>query len=95
MDEKDHVTPTAKFWRLMKAMLALGLIAAVSAVAIMHWLGITLYFHMVVAMCLGIVLSLLLAGALMGLVFFSNSSGHDDVVIDPMASSDSDLEDDK
>lgn len=95
MDEKLHNAPMIRFWRLMKIMLMISLIAAAGAVAIMHTLGITLYFHMVIAMCLGIILSLLLAGALMGLVFFSNSSGHDATVIDPMSAGDSDIEDDR
>ncbi len=37
-----------------------------------------LHIHMMIATALGAGLSVLLAGALMSLVFLSNSSGHDD-----------------
>jgi hypothetical protein len=39
--------------------------------------------HMMIATSLGIFFSVLLAAALMGLVFLSAGSGHDDSIVDP------------
>jgi hypothetical protein len=42
--------------------------------------GVPFHLHFVIAMGGGIFIALLLAGALMGLAFVSNRSGHDDAV---------------
>ena len=48
--------------------------------AYLHQIGEPLRFHFVVAISLGVGLSMLLAAALMGLVFISNRSGHDQMI---------------
>jgi hypothetical protein len=66
------------------------LLAAASASAVLlplalYWLSATgsgLRLHLVIAVSLAIVLSLLLAAGLMGLVFHSAASGHDQRVAD-------------
>jgi hypothetical protein len=58
-----------------------GLLALVSAVVAVGALYVTLgefQLHASIAMAIGIGLSILLGGVLMGLVFVSNASGHDD-----------------
>lgn len=72
-----------RFRRLMAFMLTVAVIAVSTALWLLHRDGVVMHFHFVVAMGLGITVSLLLAGALMGLVFLSSNSGHDDAVIDP------------
>lgn len=42
--------------------------------------GVPFHLHMVIALGGGIVIALLLAGALMGLAFMSNRSGHDEAI---------------
>ncbi len=76
-----HRPGRAQAWRRFRRLLALtaavGVIAAVAAVAWVMGRGDT-SIHLMIALGGGIFLSLLLGGALMGLVFLSNRSGHDD-----------------
>ena len=67
----------------MAFMLAVAVIAVGGSLWTLHRDGVVMHPHFVIAMGLGITVSLLLAGALMGLVFLSANSGHDDAVIDP------------
>ena len=60
----------------------LGSIAIAAALFYAHQAGTPLRLHFALAMSLGIGLTLLLAGALMGLLFFSARSGHDEVTHD-------------
>jgi hypothetical protein len=58
-----------------------GLIALASAMVAVGALYLTLgefQLHASIAMAIGIGLSVLLGGVLMGLIFVSNASGHDD-----------------
>ena len=72
-----------RFRRLMLVMFGIAVAAVAGALWTLHRQGVVMHLHFVIAMGLGITLSLLLAGALMGLVFLSANSGHDDAVIDP------------
>ncbi len=71
-----------RFRRLMALMIALGFGAAALAVWYLQASGVPFHIHAVIAMGGGIILAIALAGALMGLVFVSNRSGHDDEVDD-------------
>ena len=82
MNESPTRSPTHRFWHLMKVMAAMAAIAIAVALAWMHLSGAALRLHVVLAMSLGIGLTLLLAGALMGLLFFSARSGHDEAAFD-------------
>lgn len=72
-----------RFWRLMQLML--GVTAVVLAVAFtwLHRTGTPLPLHFILAISIAVVGSLMLAAALMGLVFFSNASGADEGPEDP------------
>lgn len=71
-------------WRRFRRLMLFMLMMAVVSVAVAIWYlqanDVPFHLHFVLAMGGGIALSLLLAGALMGLVFVSNRSGHDDSV---------------
>lgn len=71
-----------RFRRLMAFMLTIAAIAIVGALWFLKSTGTVLHWQFVLALGLGIGVSLLLAGALMGLVFLSANSGHDDAVLD-------------
>lgn len=71
-----------RFWRLLAITLAVAGFALAAIFGSLAARGDTLRLHMVVALTLGVTLSLLLAGALMGLVFLSARGGHDDQVQD-------------
>lgn len=67
-----------RYHRMFKLV---GLTALASAVVAVGALYLTLgefQWHASIAMAIGIGLSVLLGGVLMGLIFVSNASGHDD-----------------
>jgi len=72
-----------RFRRLMLLMTAVAFGTAALAIWRMRQDGVPFHLHFMIAMGGGIILALLLAGALMGLAFVSNRSGHDDLVSEP------------
>ena len=76
--------PPADHWRRFRRLMVLMVIAAVGTAALAIWRmkadGVPFHPHFVIAMGGGIVIALLLAGALMGLAFVSNRSGHDEQI---------------
>ena len=82
MNESPPASPARRFWRLMTIVALAAAAAIVAALFYAHATGTPLRLHFVVAMSLGIGLTLLLAGALMGLLFFSARSGHDEAAFD-------------
>ena len=78
MNESPGPSPVRRFWRLMAIMAVVAVIAIAGALFWAQARGTPLRLHFALAMSLGIGLTLLLAGALMGLLFFSARSGHDE-----------------
>jgi ABC-type multidrug transport system fused ATPase/permease subunit len=86
MPKHDRTPPSAEraaaAWTRYKALMSWMALAAFGAVllALLYlWLsGGELRIHMVIATIAGVGLSVLLGTGLMGLVYFSNHSGHDD-----------------
>jgi hypothetical protein len=68
----------ARFRRIMTWMALLSVAVAAIAVVLVASGDEGVHLHMMVATALGAGLTVLLAGALMSLVFLSSSSGHDD-----------------
>ena len=80
MNEPDAAAGPAwaRFRRLMRWMLLLAVVAIAAALG---WLRASygpLPLHMAIATALGVGLTVLLGTGLMGLVFVSRASGHDD-----------------
>jgi hypothetical protein len=69
-----------RFRRIMKWMALFSMAVAAIAVLLVARGDNGTHIHMLIATALGAGLSVLLAGALMSLVFLSSSSGHDDEV---------------
>ena len=67
-----------RFRRIMKWMALFSIAVAAIAVLLVARGDDGFHIHMMIATALGAGLSVLLAGALMSLVFLSSSSGHDD-----------------
>lgn len=67
-----------RFWRIMRWMALASLLVAVVAVALVANGSEGFHIHMLIATALGAGLSVLLAGALMSLIFLSSASGHDE-----------------
>lgn len=85
----DDRTPSqiawARYRRLMLGMASVSAVAVIGALSWLSWdMGDDLSLHMIIATAAGVGLSVLLGAALMGLVFLSSNSGHDDAVIDPL-----------
>ena len=78
MNESPAPSPARRFWRLMAVVALVALLAIGGALFYVYASGTPLRLHFVLAMSLGIGMTLLLAGALMGLLFFSARSGHDE-----------------
>ena len=76
----------ARYRRLMKWMGLVSITAVVLALIALRWsLGDGLTVPMMIATAAGIGFSVLLGAALMGLVFLSSGSGHDEAINDPFA----------
>jgi hypothetical protein len=77
----------ADHWRRFRRLMLLMTVVAFTAAGLAIWQmrvdGVPFRLHFVIALGGGIILSLLLAGALMGLAFVSNRSGHDEAVATP------------
>lgn len=70
----------ARYRRLLRWMgLASAVCAGLAIWALWHWVG-PLPIHMAIATALGVGLSVLMAAALMGLIFLSSGTGHDEAV---------------
>jgi hypothetical protein len=77
-DYERAASAWARYKAMMKWMAAAALVAVLLALAYLKGTGVPLPIHAVIATVAGVGLSVLLGTALMGLVFLSNSSGHDD-----------------
>ena len=79
--QHDRKKAEAEFWRLVRWIAVIGVLMAGGAIL---YLGLTgeLYFHLVVATLLGVFLSVVLGCGLFAASFFSDKSGHDQVVTD-------------
>ncbi|MBK6412046.1 hypothetical protein [Sphingopyxis sp.] len=74
----------ARYRRLMRGMALVSLLAVVGALGWLRFsMGEALTIHMIIATAAGVGLSVLLGTALMGLVFLSSGSGHDEAIEDP------------
>ena len=69
-----------RYKRIMRWMALVSTLSALAAVWVLWaWVG-PLPIHVAIASGLGVGLSILMAAALMGLVFLSSGSGHDEMV---------------
>lgn len=64
----------------MKVTGVLAMVAVLAALAWLRWTGAPARWELYLAVTVGVAGTLLLTGALMGLVFVSSRSGHDDSV---------------
>jgi hypothetical protein len=74
----------ARYRRLMRLMGGLTLVVIAAVLAVLYWLGALVSIHVVIATVVGIGLTMSLMSALMGLVFLSSGTGHDEAVADPL-----------
>jgi len=73
-----NATLRRRYWRLVGIMALVAIATIAGALWYIQASGTPLRLHVALAMSLGIGLTLLLAGGLMSLLFFSSRSGHDE-----------------
>ena len=69
-----------RFRRLMRWMFLVTLATVIGALTILYRQDGRVSIHFYIAVAVGIAFCMLLTSALMGLVFLSNASGHDDSI---------------
>lgn len=73
--------------RYRKLMLGMAFVSTIAVILALTYLQMTLpdglSIHMIIATSAGVGLSVMLGAALMGLVFLSSGSGHDESIEDP------------
>ncbi len=70
----------ARYKRLMRFMVGLTVAVVTIALSLLYWKNGMVSVHFYIATALGIGFAMLLMSALMGLVFLSAGTGHDDSV---------------
>ena len=79
----------ARYRRLMRWMGGVTLAVVLVCLAILYRSDGFVSIHFFIAAGLGIGVAMMLMAALMGLVFLSHGTGHDDSIIDPFEDEDS------
>ena len=78
----------ARYRRLMRWMALVTLSVVMVALAVLYASGALVSIHFLIATALGIGAAMLLMSALMGLVFLSSGTGHDESIVDPLEDED-------
>jgi hypothetical protein len=72
----------------MLGMSILTLVVIVAALGVLYALGALVSIHFVIATVLGVGIAMMLMAALMGLVFLSSGTGHDESIDDRLGGDD-------
>lgn len=81
-DPKNAAHAWARYRRLMKWMFALTSTTVAISLAFLYWRNGLVSIHLYIATALGVTAAMMLMAALMGLVFLSSGTGHDEAVDD-------------
>jgi len=81
-DPKRAAALWARFRRLMAWMFLITLVTVIGAIRMLYKQEGMVSIHFYIAVAIGMSFAMLLMSGLMGLVFLSNSSGHDDSIGD-------------
>lgn len=74
----------ARYKRLMRWMMLFTVTMVIGAMVALYRANGLVSIHFYIATALGIGFAMLLMSALMGLVFLSSGTGHDESIIDPL-----------
>ncbi|HEY9091850.1 hypothetical protein [Parasphingorhabdus sp.] len=81
LDDPLHAAVAwSRYWRLMRWMIALTIVCVAIALGYLYITHGMVSIHLYIATAAAVGFALLLTSSLMGLVFMSSSSGHDDSV---------------
>jgi magnesium-transporting ATPase (P-type) len=78
----------SRYWRLMRWMFAFTLIVTICVLTLFWWTEGMVSIHFFIATAGAIIASMMLMAALMGLVFLSSGTGHDEAIEDPFPEED-------
>lgn len=81
-DPRTAAYAWSRFRRILRWLGLLALTVVLVAIAAVYWSGAPVTIHFYIAMALGLGLTVMLTGALMGLVFLSSGTGHDETIED-------------
>lgn len=70
----------ARYRRLMRWMALVAASAVIVSLGTLRWMQGPIPIHMLIATILGVFFAVMLMAALMGLVFLSSGTGHDEAV---------------
>lgn len=85
-DPENAVFAWARFRRIMRFMMLLTVAIVAISLALLYKFGNDeVSIHYYIAAALGIGFTMLMASALMGLMFLSSGTGHDEAIEDPLA----------
>ena len=79
-DPRNAAHAWGRYRRLMLWMAGAAALAVIAAILFLYERNGMASIHLYIAAALGVFISVLLGAALMGLVFLSAGSGHDDVI---------------
>ena len=83
LDDPDKAAfAWARYKRLMRAMVLVTLVVVALVLAYLYLTDSAHSFHFYIAIALGVGATMMLTAALMGLVFLSSGTGHDESVTD-------------
>lgn len=83
-DPRNAMHAWAHYRRLLKWMLLVSVLTAAAAIIYLYGAVGMVSIHYFIAAFLGIMLTMMLMAALMGLVFLSSGTGHDESIEDPL-----------
>lgn len=79
-DPENAAHAWARYRQIMRLLLAVTVGTVLLAVGLLYAFNGNISVHFYIAVALGISFTMLLGGGLMGLVFLSNGTGHDESV---------------
>ncbi len=74
-----------RYWRLMRWMAAFTVVMTTCVLTAFYFKYGMVSIHLYIATAGAIIAAILLTAGLMGLVFLSSGSGHDESILDPFA----------
>lgn len=81
LDDRDYASfAWARYRRILKWMTLAAALAGLAAIGILSWMGGGIHWIPALGAFMGVFVTVLMAAALMGLVFLSSGSGHDESV---------------
>lgn len=74
-----------RYWALMRWMVGFTIVVTIAVLGMFYWQNGMVSIHFYIATGGAIIFMMLLTCALMGLVFLSSGSGHDEAIEDPFS----------